>query len=233
MRRILWAAARLAICLTALGATSAFAASYTFNLTNLTRTTSGLGLPLFVGSNEDPLVQIQLTALATSSNTGSVVVITPEGTGVDNGQGGGNLGLDDIEGGAGAEALIITPLIGTGPFTIESITFTRTETLNGGDQARVYLDNTAIVNCTAGNNCTNVEIGSGLVQDGGTFNWVPTANSQQFNTNITFRNDDGNDDYRLSQIVLDINTAAVPEPSTWTLFGVGVAALAWFRRKRK
>ncbi|MCB9383861.1 MAG: PEP-CTERM sorting domain-containing protein, partial [Bryobacterales bacterium] len=218
-------AARLASLLLVVGVSSAFGALYTFNLTSNTRIASTVGGGLVVASVEDAAITIQLTALAGPSNSGSVAVITSTGAGVDDGNGGGAVGEDDIEGGAGAEALVLTPLLSSpAPFSIVSVTFTNTET---GDDARIYLDHTANDNCTIANNCTAIDIDSS-----NPYQWVPTVNSQQFSTNITFRNDDGNDDYRVSQIVLDITPAAVPEPSTWTLFGLGAAALAFFRRKR-
>ncbi|MEZ5360957.1 MAG: PEP-CTERM sorting domain-containing protein [Bryobacterales bacterium] len=181
-----------------------------------------------MASVEDAAVTIQLTALATPQNNGSIVVLTPDGAGVDDGNGGGANGEDDIDGGAGAEGLVLTPLVSSpSPFSIVSITFNNTDATQGGDASRVYLDHTAVDNCTLANDCTTVDIDSS-----NPYQWVPTVNSQQFSTNVTFRNDDGNDDYRVSQIVLDITPAAVPEPSTWTLFGLGAAALAFLRRKR-
>jgi len=44
---------------------------------------------------------------------------------------------------------------------------------------------------------------------------------------------DGDDDFEVSQIVLDVTVGEVPEPSTWTLFGLGIAGLAWMRRRKR
>ncbi len=219
-------ATRLAAMLLVIGVSSAFGALYTFDLTNPTRIATTTGGSFIISSNEDPLVQVELTALATSQNSPSIAVLTPLGAGVDDGQGGGNTGEDDIEGGARAETLVITPINLGGPFTavVDSVTFTNTEATQGGDEAAIFLDQLS-------NTPDHIQD----ISAPGTFLWDPQANGDPdtFTSFIAFDNSDGNDDYRVSQIVLDITVGEIPEPSTWTLFGLGVAGLAYLRRRKK
>ena len=217
MVRMIQAATRLAALALMVGASTAFGALYTFNLTASPRITSTTGGGIIVSSVEDANVTVTLTALASGSP--SIAVLNPTGAGVDDGNGGGSVGEDNIEGGAGAETLVITPS-GTSPFTLVSVTFTNTETSGGGDDAAIFLDQLA---------SENFDIPIGHASGTSTFN--APANTT-FTTFVAFENTDGNDDFLVSQIVLDIDTAAVPEPTTWTLLGAGIAALALIRRKR-
>ena len=226
MLQVFKGASRLAALLFVVGASTAFADLYTFDITGDART--GIGGSILISSNEDVNVQIELTALATSQNNPSIVVLTPIGAGVDDGQGGGNAGEDDIEGGARAETLVITPILpGGAPFTavVDSVTFTNTEAANGGDEAAIFLDQIS----NTPDHIQNISDASG------TFLWDPQANGDPdtFTTFIAFDNSDGNDDYRVRQIVLDITVGEIPEPSTWTLFGLGIAGLAYMRRRKK
>jgi hypothetical protein len=218
MLHVVKGATRLAAAMLVMGVSSAFGALYTFDLTSATRVVSTVGGGFIVGSVEDAAVTITLTALAGSQSTASIVVRNTEGAGVDDGQGGGSVGEDNVEGGAGAETLVITPNA-TGPFTLSAVTFTNTETTGGGDDATIFLDQYAT-------EFADIPIGDAS----GTFTY--NAPSNTFTTFVAFENSDGNDDFEISQIVLDIETAAVPEPSTWTLLGLGAGALAWFRRRR-
>ena len=218
MKQLLKGAGQLAAMLLIMGASSAFGAMYTFDLTTATRQVNGT---FVIGANEDSSVQIQLTALVTPANIAGSVVLDTDGAGVTaDGQGGGSVPEDQITGGANAEALIITPLTGTA-FAIQSVTFTNTES---GDDAFIYLDDPTQLNTAA----FDIDIGT----TGSTFNWVAPPNTT-FTTNVTFRNTQGNDDFKVSEIVLDITVGEVPEPSTWTLFGIGIAGLAWFRRRKQ
>lgn len=220
MVQVIRAASRLAAVMLLVGASSAFGALYTFDLTSATRITSTVGGGLVITSNEDSNVTVVLTALATSQSSPSIVVVNSAGAGVDDGQGGGSVGEDDIEGGAGAETLIISPYLGGSPFTatVESVTFSNVETTGGGDDATIFLDSVETF---------DIAIGDGS----GSFTWNAPANTT-FSTSISFENSDGNDDFEVSQIALDIASSSVPEPATWTLLGFGVAALVWVRRRR-
>ena len=217
MLQALKGATRLAVFMLVAGVTSAFGAMYTFDLTSGTRTVQGT---FVIGANEDSSVQIQLSSLVTPANIAGNVVMDTDGTGVTaDGQGGGSSPLDDIEGGASAEALIITPITGSA-FAVESVTFTNTES---GDDAFIYLDDPT----AAGAEDFDIDIDSS-----NPFVWNAPA-STTFNSTISFRNSDGNDDFKIGEIVLDITVGEVPEPSTWTLFGIGIAGLAWLRRRKR
>ena len=231
MLHLVRGAGRLAAIMLVIGVSSAFGAMYSFDLTAGSRTVETnfivIGAPLDGG---DP-VAVNLTSLVTPSNIAGNIVRDTDGAGVTaDGQGGGSSPLDNIEGGASAEALVITPVntdgSALGPFTatVTSVTFTNTELGGGGDDASIFLDNTTDPQIPD----FDIQIGSA----GGTFLWTPAAGSATFTTNIAFRNSDGNDDFKISEIVLDINVGEIPEPSTWTLFGLGIAGLAWFRKRK-
>jgi hypothetical protein len=178
---------------------------YTFDLTAL----AGPAGTLLISANEDSNVQIQLSAL-----TGNVQ-IDAAGAGVLSSTG----DELDIEGG---DRLIITPIPGSfiGPYTLISVQFGNVDTGpgNSGDQAVPYVDGVA----------------------GSPFNLAPFPGAYSpnaaFNTNVAFENSDGNDDFRISQIIINGAAAAsaIPEPSAWTLLGLGVVGLAvirWASRK--
>ena len=139
--------------------------NYTFNLTTLL----GPSSTLTISANEDPAVQIQLSALAGTVQT------TALGAGVLSSVG----DTIDIEGG---DRLIITPVVATfvGPYTFVSATFGNVDTGNGnsGDQTIPHLDGVA---------------GATVVLP-----VSPTAISPNsvFNTSVGFQNNDGNDDFR-------------------------------------
>lgn len=218
MKQMLKGAGRLAAMLLVMGASAAFGAMYTFDLTTATRQVNG---SFTVGANEDSGVQIQLTALVTAANVAGQVVLNSDGAGVTASSQGGSGGPgDQIKGGPNGEALIITPLTGTA-FAIQSVTFTNTENT---DDASIYLDDPTALNAAA----FNIDIGT----TGSTFNWVAPG-STTFTTNVAFRSPRENDDFKVSEIVLDITVGEVPEPSTWTLFGIGIAGLAWLRRRKQ
>ena len=205
MLQLVQGAAKLAVGMLVLSVSSAFGALYTFNLTNATLTS---GTTLTISSVEDVNVQITLSTLAgqVGMDANGAGVIATAGNSTDIQQG---------------ERLIITPGF-VGPFTLSSVTFGNVDTGGGnsGDQSIVYLDGT--------DSGTFVLPNSGVAVGG-----AGVPGNDTFTTTIAFGASDGNDDFRVTQIVLDgIGTTSVPEPSTWTLFGVGVAALAWFRRKR-
>ena len=231
MLHLLKGASRLAVVMLLVGVSSAFGAMYSFDLSSATRTVNGtfivVGTPLDGG---DP-VAVQLSSLVTPANVAGQVVRDTDGAGVTaDGQGGGSSPDDNIEGGASAEALIITPVNTDGsplaPFTatVQSVTFTNTESGGGGDDAAIFLDDAT----ASGGAAFDIPI----APPNGTFTWSPAAGSATFTSNISFRNSDGNDDFKVSEIVLDINVGEVPEPSTWTLFGLGIAGLAWMRRRK-
>ena len=185
------------------GSGSAALIDYTFVLT----APAGPSSTLLIGSVENAAVQIQLSALA------GTVQITSAGAGVLSGPT-DNL---DIEGG---DRLILTPVGFFGPFTLVSVVFGNVDTGSGnsGDQAITYLDGVA---------------GSAF-----TLPATPGAHAPNspFNATVGFQNSDGNDDFRVQTIVIrgDVNgPASVPEPSTWTLIGTGVAGLAWLRRRKR
>jgi hypothetical protein len=188
------------------GVSSAFGALYTFNFNSGSLTT---GTTLTISSVEDVNVQVTLstlTGIVGVDGSGAVVIATT----------GNNTDIQQNE------RLIITPQF-IGPFTLSTVTFGNVETGGGnsGDQSIVYLDG---VSAGAFN----------LPNSGVTIGGASVPGSDIFTTSIAFAGSDGNDDFRVTQIVIDgiANSAAVPEPATWTLLGFGVAALAWFRRKR-
>ena len=176
---------------------------YTFNLT----TPAGPGATLLVSSFEDAAVQIQLSALV------GTVQIDTDGAGVISGVG----DVLDIEGG---DRLIITPQGFVGPFTFVSAIFGNVDTGGGnsGDEAIPYLDG------VAGSTIT-LPAAFGV-----------HAANLAFNSTVAFQNSDGNDDFRVRQIIIrgeaERTNPVVPEPSTWTLLGVGIAGLAWLRRRK-
>lgn len=215
MHALLQGLARLGALMLAFGVSSAFGALYTFDLTSATRVETTVGGGFVISSDEDPLVTIELTALMDSQSSASAVVRTISGAGV-NSLGGGD---NNIGGGPGAETLMIAPTA-TGPFSLSSVTFTLTETTGGGDDATIFLDQFA-------SEFADIPIGDAS----GTFTYNSPSNT--FTTFVAFENSDDNDNFAVSQIVLDITVGEVPEPSTWTLFGLGVAGLAWMRRSKR
>jgi hypothetical protein len=177
--------------------------NYTFDLT----APAGPAATLTVAANEDSNVQIQLSTL-----TGNVQT-TALGAGVLSSTG----DEIDIEGG---DKLIITPLPGTfvGPYVLVSALFGNVDTGpgNSGDQAVPYVDGAA---------------GSSFDVPVSPTAYAPNA---AFNTSVAFQNSDGNDDFRVSQIVINGSAAsAVPEPSAWTLLGLGVAGIALIRWRNR
>jgi hypothetical protein len=177
--------------------------NYTFVFT----TPAGPGSTLLVGSLEDVNVQIQLSALA------GTVQITAPGAGVLSSPT-DNL---DIEGG---DRLILTPVGFFGPFTFVSAVFGNVDTGpgNSGDQAIPYFDGVA---------------GSVFILPVAPTAYVANA---PFNSTLGFQNSDGNDNFRVQSIIIRGDASrlsGVPEPSTWTLLGAGVAGLACLRRRKR
>lgn len=213
MVQLLTGAGRFAALMLVVGVSSAFGALYTFDLTSATRLTSTPGGGLVITSGEDPGVTVTLTALAGGSP--SIVVINSAGSGVSAN------GSDDIQTTGGGETLIISPLLGGSPFTadVQSVTFSNVDSAVDGDDATVFLDGVS-----SGDIAIDVSTP--------TYTWNAPA-STTFTSNISFAGVDGNDDFEVSQIVLDITVGEVPEPSTWTLFGLGIAGLAWMRRRKR
>ena len=178
--------------------------NYTFILT----APAGPATTLLVNSVEDPTVQLQLSALLGTvqiTSAGAGVLSTPTD-------------VLDIEGG---DRLIFTPVGLFGPVTLVSAVFGNVDTGSGnsGDQAIAFLDG-------VGGSAFNLPVS-------------PTSYSVNgaFNATAAFQNSDGNDDFRVQSIVIRGDATAppptVPEPSTWTLLGAGVAAAAWLRRRKQ
>jgi hypothetical protein len=166
----------------------------------------GPATTLLVSAIEDPNVQIELSALS------GTVQIDASGAGVLSGMGDSL----DIEGG---DRLIITPLAGTfvGPYTFVSATFGNVDTGpgNSGDEGVPVLDGVA---------------GSDVTLPAAPATYAP---SSVFNTSVAFENNDGNDDFRLLQVVIngDAAATAVPEPSTVSLLGLSLLGLAFLGRR--
>ena len=106
--------------------------------------------------------------------------------------------------------MILTPQF-TGPFTLTSVTFGNVDTGSGnsGDDWIDYLDGISAGTFTLPN--SGVSIGGASV-----------PGSDTFSTSIAFAGSDGNDNFRVTQIVIDGIAGEVPEPTTWTLFGAGI-----------
>jgi hypothetical protein len=174
------------------------------------------GVTISVTSLEDVNVQIQLSAL-----NAAFVGTSPNGAGTST----TNPGALDI---TGTERLVITPLGGfTGPFTLVSVQFGNINTGGGqsGDQVVIYHD--------------GVSQGSFTPTPAGSPSFLAASvpgGASPWNNTIAFGADDGNDAFRVRQIVIDgtfnRGDPVIPEPTTWTLFGLGLGAAVWLRRRR-